>query len=105
MDIPEQRTGRLQAQHLATAGHHTLGYAWPADPRVLTFAQPRRDGVRQAFADLGLAEPQVVTVPLTPDGMPRRYRPGGQPHQQSPASAPTTTRPPAPSALAPNDEA
>ena len=69
MDIPEQRTGRLQAEHLAAAGHHTLGYAWPDDPRVLTFAQPRLDGVRQACADLGLAEPRVVPVPLTPDGV------------------------------------
>jgi DNA-binding LacI/PurR family transcriptional regulator len=68
MDIPEQRTGRLQAEHLAIAGHRHLGYAWPDDPRVLTFAEPRLEGVRQACADLGLAEPQVLTVPLTPDG-------------------------------------
>jgi DNA-binding LacI/PurR family transcriptional regulator len=69
MDIPEQRTGRLQAEHLAAAGHHVLGYGWPSDPRVLTFAQPRLDGVRQACADLGLPDPQVVPVPLTPDGV------------------------------------
>src|SRR3954451_13066119 len=68
MDIPEQRTGRLQAEHLAAAGHRTLGYAWPDDPRVATFAQPRLDGVRQACADLGLARPHVVPVPLPPDG-------------------------------------
>ena len=69
MDIPEQRTGRLQAEHLAAAGHRQLGYAWPDDPRVLTFAQPRLDGVRQACADLGLAQPQVVTVPFTREGV------------------------------------
>ena len=69
MDIPEQRTGRLQAQHLAAAGHRHLGYAWPDDPRVESFAQPRLDGVRQACADLGLAEPHVVSAPLTPDGI------------------------------------
>ncbi len=69
MDIPEQRTGRLQAEHLAVAGHRRIGYAWPDDSRVLTFAQPRLEGVRQACADLGLAEPDVVTVPLTPDGV------------------------------------
>jgi DNA-binding LacI/PurR family transcriptional regulator len=68
MDIPEQRTGRLQAEHLAAAGHRHLGYAWPDDPRVLTFARPRLEGVRQACADLGLAEPHVRTVPLTPRG-------------------------------------
>ncbi|HET9647151.1 MAG TPA: LacI family DNA-binding transcriptional regulator [Microlunatus sp.] len=69
MDIPEQRTGRLQAEHLAASGHRILGYAWPDDPRVVTFAQPRLEGVRQACADLGLAEPHVVPVPLTRDGV------------------------------------
>ena len=68
MDVPEQRTGRLQAEHLAAAGHRRLGYAWPDDRRVLTFAEARLEGVRQACAELGLAGPQVVTVPLTPDG-------------------------------------
>lgn len=68
MDIPEQRTGRLQAEHLAVAGHRHLGYAWPDDPRVLTFARPRLEGVRQTCADLGLAEPRVLTVPLEPSG-------------------------------------
>jgi DNA-binding LacI/PurR family transcriptional regulator len=67
MEIPEQRTGRLQAEHLAIAGHRRLGYAWPDDPRVHTFAQPRLDGVRQTCADLGLAEPHVLTVPIDPD--------------------------------------
>jgi DNA-binding LacI/PurR family transcriptional regulator len=67
MDIPEQRTGRLQAEHLAAAGHRRLGYAWPDDPRVISFAQPRLDGVRQACADLGLSEPEVITVPLDPN--------------------------------------
>jgi DNA-binding LacI/PurR family transcriptional regulator len=69
MDIPEQRTGRLQAEHLVAAGHRALGYAWPDDPRVVTFAQPRLDGVRQACAELGLAQPQVVPVPLTAEGV------------------------------------
>jgi DNA-binding LacI/PurR family transcriptional regulator len=69
LDIPEQRTGRLQAEHLAAAGHRRIGYAWPDDARVLTFAQPRLEGVRQACADLGLAEPLVVTVPFTRDGV------------------------------------
>ena len=67
LDIPEQRTGRLQAEHLAVAGHRHLGYAWPADQRVVAFAQPRLDGVRQTCADLGLPEPHVLTVPLDPE--------------------------------------
>ncbi len=69
LDIPEQRTGRLQVEHLAAAGHRHLGYAWPDDPRVLTFAQPRLEGVRQACVELGLAEPQVLTVPVTLEGV------------------------------------
>jgi DNA-binding LacI/PurR family transcriptional regulator len=69
LDLPEQRTGRLQAEHLAAAGHRHLGYAWPDDPRVRSFAHPRLDGARQACAELGLPEPQVMTVPLTPDGV------------------------------------
>jgi DNA-binding LacI/PurR family transcriptional regulator len=68
MDIPEQHIGHLQAEHLADAGHRHLGYAWPDDSRVLTFAETRLEGVRQTCADLGLAEPHVLTVPLTPDG-------------------------------------
>lgn len=69
MDVPEQRAGRLQAEHLAAGGHSVLGYAWPDDPRVVAFAQPRLDGVRQTCADLGLAEPLVVPVPLSPEGV------------------------------------
>ncbi len=32
MDVPEQRTGRLQAEHLASTGHRRLGYACTAGP-------------------------------------------------------------------------
>lgn len=69
LDVPEQRTGRLQAEHLATAGHRALGYAWPDDPRLVPLAQQRLDGVRHACADLGLPEPVVIPVPLTIDGV------------------------------------
>ena len=74
MDIPEQRSGRLQAEHLAVAGHRRLGYAWPDDPRVLSFAQARLEGVRQTCADLGLVQPDVRTVPLTLDGAAQAVR-------------------------------
>src|SRR3954447_8811837 len=40
LDVPEQRTGRLQAEHLAATGHQRLGYACSDDPRVVGFAQP-----------------------------------------------------------------
>lgn len=61
-------TGRLQVEHLADAGHHHLGYAWPDDPRVIFFARHRLQGVRDACADLGLPPPVVCTVPLTVEG-------------------------------------
>jgi DNA-binding LacI/PurR family transcriptional regulator len=64
LGIPQQRIGRLQVEHLAAAGHRRLGYAFPDDPRVLSFAEPRLDGVRHACADLGLDGPIVRTVPL-----------------------------------------
>ncbi|HEY5820731.1 MAG TPA: LacI family DNA-binding transcriptional regulator, partial [Propionibacteriaceae bacterium] len=65
--IAEQRAGRLQAEHLAFTGHRRLGYAWPHDDRLLAFAEPRLEGARQACAELGLAPPTVLTVPLDPD--------------------------------------
>jgi DNA-binding LacI/PurR family transcriptional regulator len=68
LEAPQQDVGRVQAEHLAAAGHRRLGYAWPDDSRVLGFAEPRLDGVRLACADLGLDEPVVRTVPLEPCG-------------------------------------
>ena len=66
LTIPEQRTGRVQAEHLAAAGHRRIGYALPADERVTMFSEPRLDGVRLACADLGLDEPDARPVPLDP---------------------------------------
>jgi DNA-binding LacI/PurR family transcriptional regulator len=62
--ISEQRTGRMQVDHLAARGHRHIGYAFPDDERVLTFAQPRLAGVREACAELGLDAPDVQTVPV-----------------------------------------
>ena len=67
LEVPQQRVGRLQAEHLAAAGHTRLGYAYPDDERLRNFAEPRLDGVRAACADLGLDAPVVRTVPLDPD--------------------------------------
>jgi DNA-binding LacI/PurR family transcriptional regulator len=64
--IRQQRSGTLQVEYLAAAGHQRLGYALPEDERVQMFARPRLDGVRRACADLGLEEPFVLTVPLDP---------------------------------------
>jgi len=66
LELPQQRVGRLQAEHLAAAGHRRLGYAYPDDPRVAIFADPRLDGVSSACAELGLEPPDVRTVPLEP---------------------------------------
>jgi DNA-binding LacI/PurR family transcriptional regulator len=64
LEVPQQRVGRLQAEHLAAAGHTRLGYAYPDDPRVAIFADPRLEGTRSACAELGLEPPVVRTVPL-----------------------------------------
>ena len=63
LEVSQQRIGRMQAEHLAAAGHRRLGYADPDDLRVRGFAEPRLDGVRAACTDLGLDEPVVRTVP------------------------------------------
>jgi DNA-binding LacI/PurR family transcriptional regulator len=60
---PQIEIGRLQARHLARTGHSVLGYAFPDDDRVVAYSEPRLEGVRLACADLGLAEPVVLTVP------------------------------------------
>ncbi|MFF4357665.1 LacI family DNA-binding transcriptional regulator [Streptomyces sp. NPDC001604] len=57
--------GAAQARHLA-ASHRRLGYAYPDDERVAVFARPRLDGVRAVCAELGLPDPDVRTIPLTP---------------------------------------
>jgi DNA-binding LacI/PurR family transcriptional regulator len=62
--LSDRRNGRLQAEHLATAGHRRLGYADPDDPRLEVFAAARRDGARQACAELGLPGPSRRTVAL-----------------------------------------
>jgi DNA-binding LacI/PurR family transcriptional regulator len=41
LEVPQQRVGRLQVEHLASVGHTRLGYAYPDDERLQIFAQPR----------------------------------------------------------------
>jgi DNA-binding LacI/PurR family transcriptional regulator len=65
--IPRQRTGRVQAEHLAATGHRLLGCAYPDDPRVKGFADPRLEGARTACAELGLDAPAVRPVPMDAD--------------------------------------
>ncbi|WP_250037417.1 LacI family DNA-binding transcriptional regulator [Paractinoplanes maris] len=64
--VPQELVGRRQAEHLAQAGHTRLGYAYPDDPRVRFFAEPRLAGVRAACAARRLPTPVGLTVPLDP---------------------------------------
>jgi DNA-binding LacI/PurR family transcriptional regulator len=66
LEVPQQLVGRLQAAHLADTGHTRIGYAYPDDPRVRIFADPRLDGARAGCADAGVPAPVVHTVPLEP---------------------------------------
>ncbi len=63
--VTDERVGRVQAEHLAARGRRRIGYAYPADERVATFARPRLRGVQQACAEMGLAAPVVVAAELT----------------------------------------
>jgi DNA-binding LacI/PurR family transcriptional regulator len=74
LEVPQRRIGRLQAEHLAAAGHTRLGYAYPDDPRVAIFADPRLDGARDTCAGLGLEPPAVRTVPLEAEPAARAVR-------------------------------
>jgi DNA-binding LacI/PurR family transcriptional regulator len=67
LEVPQQRIGRLQVEHLAVAGHRRLGYALPDDPRLRTFAEARLEGARAACADLGLDAPALGTLALEAD--------------------------------------
>jgi len=62
LTISQRSWSRLQVEHLAANGHRRLGYAWPTDPRVAMFAEPRLAGAREACAELGLEEPVVQVV-------------------------------------------
>ncbi len=66
LEVPQQLVGSLQAAHLADTGHTRIGYAYPDDPRVRIFADPRLEGARAGCAGAGLPPPVVHTVPLEP---------------------------------------
>ncbi len=62
----QSEVGETQVRYLAGRGHARLGYAYPDDPRVETFARLRLQGARQAIRELALPDPDVRTVPLEP---------------------------------------
>lgn len=63
----DYEAGRKQAQLMVVSGHRHLGYAWPDDPRLVSFARPRHAGVQSVCAECDLAAPVVRTVSLDRD--------------------------------------
>ena len=61
-EVPQERIGQLQVEHLVALGHRQLGYAAPDDPRLDVFLHPRLRGARLAAAQLGLNDLDVRTV-------------------------------------------
>lgn len=60
---PQERVGRLQAEHLLARGHRRVGYALPDDARAEMFAAPRLAAVREVCAERGLDAPAEGIVP------------------------------------------
>jgi DNA-binding LacI/PurR family transcriptional regulator len=72
---PQTQVGEIQVRHLASRGHRRLGYAYPDDPRVETFARERLRGVRMACEALGLPEVDVRIVRLEAEQAAEAMRP------------------------------
>ena len=62
LTFAESSVGESQVRFLAGLGHRHIGYAYPDEPRVATFAIRRLEGARYACRDLGLPELEVRTV-------------------------------------------
>ena len=60
----EAEVGEAQVRFLAGRGHREIGYAYPDEARVITFATRRLEGARRACRELGLPDLDVRTVPL-----------------------------------------
>jgi DNA-binding LacI/PurR family transcriptional regulator len=71
----QTEVGEAQVRHLADRGHRRLGYAYPDDPRVETFASLRLEGATRACSELGLPQLDVRTVPLVRDDATSAVRP------------------------------
>ncbi len=63
----QENIGRLQVDHLVSAGHSVIGYATTSVAALSSFAAPRLAGVMHACAELGLPAPLLATVPLDID--------------------------------------
>jgi DNA-binding LacI/PurR family transcriptional regulator len=60
----QEQIGRLQVEHLVSAGHTRIGYATTASPGLSYFAVPRLSGVLLECAERGLPAPMLATVDL-----------------------------------------
>jgi len=60
----QERIGRIQIDHLASAGHRRIAVATSSDAGLQEFALPRLAGAQQRCAELGLAPPPVAEVDL-----------------------------------------
>jgi DNA-binding LacI/PurR family transcriptional regulator len=71
----QTEVGEAQVRHLASRGHRRLGYAYPDDARVETFATLRLRGAAQACAALELPDLDIRTVPLEREAAVAAMRP------------------------------
>lgn len=62
LTFAEAGVGESQVRFLAGLGHRRIGYAYPDEPKVATFAIRRLEGARYACRELGLPELAVRTV-------------------------------------------
>ncbi len=65
--LVELYVGALQLQHLAVAGHRKVAVLTVDDPRLVVFAANRLEGVRRAAVDLGLDQPEVLSLAAPDD--------------------------------------
>jgi DNA-binding LacI/PurR family transcriptional regulator len=58
----DRAVGALQVRHLAGSGHRRLGIVTVADQSVAVFGDPRRQGVRETAAAIGLLPPRELVL-------------------------------------------
>jgi DNA-binding LacI/PurR family transcriptional regulator len=71
----QAEVGEAQVRYLASRGHTRIGYAYPDDPRVESFAALRLKGATQACQALDLPGLDVRIIPLDRDAATAAVRP------------------------------
>ncbi|WP_309067097.1 LacI family DNA-binding transcriptional regulator [Microbacterium sp.] len=59
---PQERVGRMQAEHLVARGHRRLAYALPDDDRARMFYRPRLEAIRTFCAERSVSDPLLGVV-------------------------------------------